>query len=338
MPLISDISQKNKLKKYNINIKTKYIVGNNILERNTDDSHNDDIEKGIRCLKEYYLKDKLLHSERKFDSRIEYTFISKSEENIDYTCPNCGMRSKLKDFIDGCPYCGTYYNIDYTDKDMGGKYHYDRVLRSTTYRLVTAVVDIIISLLLAYLFIKNTSRTFNSYDISKIFIYGGILSLILYYLFYIIDGYIILGPIKSYKDRLNQKQRDFWERTQIDKKVFYNNFNYEVRNMYYSKSDIVDYDVIDFDDFNEYKKEDTLYVKVKAYVRIVRFINGKFVSKFEDEEYVFKKNNEDTLKLKDGANIIKCHNCGASIDATKGSCEHCGTKIKYLQEWILVEK
>ncbi len=50
------------------------------------------------------------------------------------------------------------------------------------------------------------------------------------------------------------------------------------------------------------------------------------------EEYVFKKNNEDTLKLKDGANIIKCHNCGASIDATKGSCEHCGTKIKYLQE------
>ena len=337
MPLISDISQKNKLKKYNINIKTKYIVGNSILERNTDDSHNDDIVSGIRCEKEYYLKGKQLHSEKKFDSRIEYTFISQKEENTNYKCPNCGMESKLKDFIDGCPYCGTYYNIDYTDKDMGGKYHYDRVLRNTTYRLVTAVVDIIISLLLAYLFIKATSRTFNSYDISKIFIYGGILSLILYYLFYIIDGYIILGPIKRYKDNQNKKQREFWERTKIDKKVFYNNFNYEVRNMYYSKSDIVDYDVIDFDDFKEFKKDDTLYVKVKAYVRIVRFINNKFVSKFEDEEYTFKKNNEDTLKLKDGANIIKCHNCGASIDATKGSCEHCGTKIKYLQEWILVD-
>lgn len=337
MPLISDISQKNKLKKYNINIKTKYIVGNSILERNTDDSHNDDIASGIRCEKEYYLKGKQLHSEKKFDSRIEYTFISQKEENTNYKCPNCGMESKLKDFIDGCPYCGTYYNIDYTDKDMGGKYHYDRVLRNTTYRLVTAVVDIIISLLLAYLFIKTTSRTFNSYDISKIFIYGGILSLILYYLFYIIDGYIILGPIKRYKDNQNKKQREFWDRTKIDKKVFYNNFNYEVRNMYYSKSDIVDYDVIDFDDFKEYKKDESLYVKVKAYVRIVRFINNKFVSKFEDEEYTFKKNNEDTLKLKDGANIIKCHNCGASIDATKGSCEHCGTKIKYLQEWILVD-
>ena len=337
MPLISDISQKNKLKKYNINIKTKYIVGNSILERNTDDSHNDDIASGIRCEKEYYLKGKQLHSEKKFDSRIEYTFISQKEENTNYKCPNCGMESKLKDFIDGCPYCGTYYNIDYTDKDMGGKYHYDRVLRNTTYRLVTAVVDIIISLLLAYLFIKTTSRTFNSYDISKIFIYGGILSLILYYLFYIIDGYIILGPIKTYKDNQNKKQREFWDRTKIDKKVFYNNFNYEVRNMYYSKSDIVDYDVIDFDDFKEYKKDESFYVKVKAYVRIVRFINNRFVSKFEDEEYTFKKNNEGTLKLKDGANIIKCHNCGASIDATKGSCEHCGTKIKYLQEWILVD-
>ena len=48
MPLVSDNFQKEKLKKYNINIKTKYIVGNQILEKNTDDSYNDDIKKGIR--------------------------------------------------------------------------------------------------------------------------------------------------------------------------------------------------------------------------------------------------------------------------------------------------
>jgi len=33
--------------------------------------------------------------------------------------------------------------------------------------------------------------------------------------------------------------------------------------------------------------------------------------------------------------MIKCHNCGASIDATKGACNYCHTEIKYLQEWIL---
>ena len=235
MSLISEDTQYNKLRKLHINIKTKYITGNKILERNTDNSYNDDILDGIRCKKEYYLNDKLVHTENKFDSRITYTFISKEMENKDYKCPNCGMSGKLHDFLDGCPYCKTYYNIDYTDKELGSKYHYDRVLRNTKYRIFTGIIDIIMSLFLTYLYIINTSRTFNSYDISKIFIYGFILSLILYYFFYIIDAYIILGPIKRYKDKQNQKQIDFWKSTKINKKNFFNNYNYEVRYIF-SKS------------------------------------------------------------------------------------------------------
>lgn len=335
MPLISEISQNNKLKKYNINIKTKYIVGNKILEKNTNNSYNDDIKKGIRCEKQYFINNELKHLEKIFDSRIEYTFISNEQENIDYTCPNCGMHSKLKDFVDGCPYCRTYYNIDYIEKDMGSKYHYDRVLRNKTYRIITAIIDIIISLILSFIFIKLTSRTFNSFDVAKIFIYGIILALILYYFFYIIDGYIILGPIKKYKDKQNQKQIDFWNRTKIDKKKFFNNMNYEVRNKYYETSNIVDFDIIDFDEFSEYTKDNILYVKVKAYIRIVYYENGKFHSKFINDTYTLKKLNSDILELEPGANIIKCHNCGASIDATKGECEYCHTKIKYLQEWVL---
>ena len=337
MSLISEDTQYNKLRKLHINIKTKYITGNKILERNTDNSYNDDILDGIRCKKEYYLNDKLVHTENKFDSRITYTFISKEMENKDYKCPNCGMSGKLHDFLDGCPYCKTYYNIDYTDKELGSKYHYDRVLRNTKYRIFTGIIDIIISLFLTYLYIINTSRTFNSYDISKIFIYGFILSLILYYFFYIIDAYIILGPIKRYKDKQNQKQIDFWKNTKINKKNFFNNYNYEVRNKYYSKSNIIDYDVIDFDDFKSYKKNNDLYIDIDAYVRIVYFDNGKITSKYLEEKYTFKKISNDVLDLKDGANIIKCHNCGASIDAKKGECKFCHTKIKYLQEWIIIE-
>ena len=54
MSLVSDNFHEKILKKYNINIKTKYIVDNNILERNTDNSINDDILNGIRCKIEYY--------------------------------------------------------------------------------------------------------------------------------------------------------------------------------------------------------------------------------------------------------------------------------------------
>lgn len=335
MPLISDNIQNKKLKNLNINIKTKYIVGNEILERNSDDSYNDDIMNGIICEKQYYLNNKLINSEKQFDSRIEYTFISKNQENTDYTCPNCGRHSKLHDFIDGCPFCKTYYNLDYTDKNLGGKYHYDRVIRSTKYRIITAAFDVIISLVCSYLFIKYTSRTFNSYDISKIFIYGIILSLILYYFFYIIDGYIILGPIKKYKDKQNEKQIDFWNRTKIDKKKFFNNLNYEIRNKYYNISDVIDYDIIDFDEFNDYVVDNNLNVKVKAYVRIVKCNNDRVSSTYIVDTYNMKKINSEVLEIKDGANIIKCCNCGVSVDATKGMCEYCHTTIKPLQEWIM---
>ena len=338
MPLISDNYQQKKLNNYKINIKTKYIVGNEILERNTDNSKNDDIENGIRCKKEYYQNGTLLHTESLFDSRIEYTFISKTMEEKEQTCPNCGMHSKLKDFIDGCPYCHTYYNIDYTNKDLGSKYHYDQVLRSNTYRIVTAIVDILVSLLLSYLFIKYTSRTFNSYDISKIFIYGLILSLVLYYFFYILDAYLVLSPIREYKERENEKQQAFWEQTKIDKKKFYNNLNYEVRKYYYSKEDIIDYDVLDYLKFKNYTKNNQLYVEVTAEVRLVYYKNKKITSKIKKDKYLLRQHNNGVESLKEGSNIIKCHNCGASIDITQEECSYCHTKTKYFQEWILENK
>lgn len=335
MGLISEKSQKDKLKKLNINIKTKYIVDNTILERNTDDSHNDDITLGVRTEKEYYLNNILMKKESEFDTRIEYTYISKEMENTDYSCPNCGMNSKLKDFKDGCPYCGSYYNIDYTDKELGSKNHYDRVLRSNKYRIITGIIDIIISLILAFIFIKTTSRTFNNIDIIKVFIYGFILSLILYYLFYILDAYIVLGPIKRYKDRLNQKQIDFWNKTNLDKKSFFNNLNYEIRNYYYSKDNIIDYDILDYIDFNYYKKDKKEYIDVKIELRLMLYELGTIKHKYITDTFTLMKNINGKVELKDGTNHIKCHNCGASIDITEGHCSYCHSEIKYFQDWIL---
>ena len=52
--MLTDKYHKKKLNDAGINFKTKYIVGNKILERNTDNSVNDDIKNGIRCEKTYY--------------------------------------------------------------------------------------------------------------------------------------------------------------------------------------------------------------------------------------------------------------------------------------------
>ncbi len=338
MALISETYQKEKLKRYGINIRTKYIVGNKILERNTNNSVNDNIERGIRCQKEYYIDNKLAHKEKLFDSRIEYTYIMDNNINEEYECPNCGMKSPLKDFIDGCSYCKTYYNMDYSEKDLGSKYHYDRVLKSNIYRVITLIVDIIISIIISFIFIKLTSRTFNNYDIIKIFIYGIILSLILYYFFYIADAYIILSPIKKFKDKENKKQIEFWKRTKINKKTFFNNLNYEIRKKYYSKENIIDYDILDYTNFKDYEVNGVLYVDVTADLRIVTYENKKLKSKIITQTYTMKQNKNTLLNLGTKENIIRCANCGASIDVTKGKCEYCHSEIKYLQEWILEEK
>lgn len=338
MALISETYQKEKLKRYGINIRTKYIVGNKILERNTNDSVNDNIERGIRCQKEYYIDNKLAHKEKLFDSRIEYTYIMDNNINEEHECPNCGMKSPLKDFIDGCPYCKTYYNMDYSEKDLGSKYHYDRVLKSNIYRVITLIVDIIISIIISFIFIKLTSRTFNNYDIIKIFIYGIILSLILYYFFYIADAYIILSPIKKFKDKENKKQIEFWQRTKINKKTFFNNLNYEIRKKYYSKENIIDYDILDYTNFKDYEVNGVLYIDVTADLRIVTYENKKLKSKIITQTYTMQQNKNTLLNLGTKENIIRCANCGASIDVTKGKCEYCHSEIKYLQEWILEEK
>lgn len=336
MPLISDNFHLKKLENNGINIKTKYIVGTSILERNTNNSYNDNIVNGIRCEKQYFLNDKMVYIEKEFDTRIEYSFIY--NENDEYTCPNCGMHSILKSFVEGCPYCGTYYNIDYVDKDLGIKYHYDRVLKNKIYRVITGIIDLFFSIFLSYFFIKSTSRTFNSYDISKVFIYGLVFSFVLYYFFYIVDAYIVLGPIKKYKDRQNKRQMEFWDESKIDKKGFFNNLNYEVRKYYYSNCNIIDFDVIDYISFKSYKKNNDLFIDVKANVRIVYFDKNKIYSKNSIEIYTLKKYDRELFKLNPGVNIIQCINCGASIDINAGMCSHCNTKINYFQEWILVRK
>ena len=188
---------------------------------------------------------------------------------------------------------------------------------------------------LSYLFISGTSRTFNSYDIGKIFIYGFILSLVLYYFFYLIDAYFVLGPIRSYKNKLNNKQKEFWYNSKIDKTMFYNNLNYELRKYYYNNEDVIDYDILDYIDFNSYEVDGIKYVKVVCDVRIISYINNKIISKYERETYVMMHNSASTLELKDGVNFIRCHNCGASINVMDGRCEFCDTDINPLQEWVL---
>ena len=143
---VYDKAHYNRLNEYNVKIKTTYKDDKSL--HVVDDNTKNDIVDGIRLEKEYYKDNKLVYKIKDFDPRIKYTFVTNNEDDKIIKCPNCGMSDIGKNFKEGCPYCGTYYNVDYENKSLGAKYHYDRAIKESKYLFITFVVDLIMSFLI----------------------------------------------------------------------------------------------------------------------------------------------------------------------------------------------
>lgn len=338
MARITDQEHYKRLSDLGIVLKTNYLDQGSIHSISTDGTFNDNIKSGIRVEKDYIKNNKIIYKTTDFDSRIEYSYIKSEEESKEITCPNCGNPGHVSDFVDGCPYCGTYYNINYKHKELGSKKNYDQILKSNTYRVITFIIDVIFSMLIVYLYIKLTGRTFNQYDVFKIIIGGIVLSLIFYFLFYSLDAYIVLLPIKIYKSIQNKSQIAFWKDTQLDKNKFYNNLNYELKKYFYSdqNKDVIDYDILDYIKFESIKETDDFIVNVTLNIRIIRYKDSVLLPCNNTMVVTLKKSSKQ-FSLSEGENIISCPNCGASIDANKNKCEYCGYLYNYVQEWYLID-
>lgn len=347
MSIVSENYHENRLKEKGINIKTKYQQNSQILERNTDvNTTNEDVKNGIILNKTYIKNGKVLLVEKEFNPRILYTFLITNDLSKEVKCPNCGYIAKAKEFISGCPYCRTHYNIDYSDKNLGSRYHYDRIINNNIYLVLTFVLDLICSMLISFAYFINTGRTFTIFDIVKALGLGGILALLLYYIFYIADAYIITLPVKIIKDAENKKKAKFWQdmlQKNISKETFFNNLNMELQNYYYNKEreenkDIIDYDILEYNSYNYFfDNNKRINIKVNIEVREITLKNEKIFSNKIKREFTLRRNEIKQDKLNPGINIVMCHNCGASLDITKDRCEYCGEKINYMQSWYIVK-
>ena len=333
--MIVEKAQEKRLKKFGLNIKTKYKVDNQVLERNTDHSKVDTIHNGIILEKGYY-KGVLLKKENLFDSRMTYTYeVGKRK----FTCKNCGMTSTEEN--DECPYCHTNFNMDYDQKELGSKHYFDLTVKNKSYITKTFIISFLVSLVISILLILPNSRTFYVFDVLKILGAALLGSLILFYFFYYLDAYILLPSLKAKKERQNHLQQEFWNRMKeknIDKIKFFNNLNYELREYYYSdlNKDVIDFDILDYNSFKDIEENNDLFVEVNLDIRIIHYNNNKITSKLESKSYKLKHIKEFE-ELSSSVNQISCPSCGASIDVTKDKCEYCGRKINYYQEWYLMK-
>ena len=343
MEKITEISQSKRLKEFGINIKTKYRTRQGLRERNSDQSLNQNVSGGIRVEKKYYRNGAVIHRTRSFDSRILYTFVADDSEQEEFVCPNCGAVCRSGEAEDGCPYCGTHWNLDYSHRDMGSKYTYDRTMHDNRYLKITLGIDLVISFLVAFHYIVTTSRTFYAYDVLKILLYGLTLAAMLFYVFYYMDALVVLLPIKWYKDRLNGLQREFWKRMEalgIEKEKFYNNFNYEISQYYFrSREDVIDYDILDYNTLEDFQEDGRLQVRVNATIRVLTFLPrvNRIRERTKKQDFLLAYQGPARNHLKGGMNRMVCRGCGASIDATADACPYCGTRYGSFQEWFLVD-
>ena len=343
MSLISERNHETKLSEKNINIRTLYSDGNKMYEKNTDNSRNDELPKGIRVEKDYFINNKLVKKLYGFDPRIEYSFINSQAIGTKYDCPNCRMISNITEKIERCPFCDSYFNLDYKNKNMGSKNTYDLAIVSKKYIIVALITAVIISCFLSFLYFYKTGRTYNIYDIGKTAAIGLACAGVLFFAFYLIDSLIILLPIKIKKDKINKSDAKVWkdlDDRQVSYITFYNNLHYELDKYYYTDNDsnIIDYDIIDYFDFKLVEDASNLYLTMDIVIREVTFEKNKIKKKTIIKKATFKKNNKPVVKTDDGEiHTINCHNCGASIDVTSEKCNFCDTPNNYNQEWYLTK-
>ena len=93
--MITEKKHEERLKSFGLNIKTKYKSLNNVLERNTDGSKNDNVPEGVILSKQYFYRGQVIHKENIFDSRIIYKF-EFNHGDKEQKCPNCGSPIVIK--------------------------------------------------------------------------------------------------------------------------------------------------------------------------------------------------------------------------------------------------
>lgn len=345
MAVITERPREKRLGKYKVNIRTEFFDSGKKKVRNTDGSQNDDIDNGIILTKSYYSGGTLLYKETDFSPALHYSYVRGTDPGKKYVCPNCGASGKGEEFSYGCPYCGTYYNTDYIRKQLAGQYHGNYLTNNKKKLAAAAAVISLLCIGAAVLFCRVSGRTFTVFDVLKGVLIGLIASVFLFLVF-LAASYIRTSAEERRKyERQERLLTDF--KAELAKigmtfSQFFNNLNSELASYFFDENgenkNVIDYDALEYDDFfAETDANGRWSCRLTMTARLISFENGRIASKRKILHLTLQKTEEEHSELHGGVNIIKCRGCGASVNAEKGCCEYCGTKIKFMQKLYLTK-
>lgn len=303
----------------------KNVKENTIYIRTSDGKECDAFTKCPKIERNYYLNGKLLHRETDFDQHVLYSY--NTTKNSVEKCTECGYEASSKEFYDGCPYCGSQFNVEYTSssRHTSGKV---KNMFMDKYDIFLIIGVIIISIPIMYMIAKSEAEGVNVTTLFKSYITTFITLIVTIYPMYFFIKMMITKDFPHSPIRINGKL--------ISNMSLLRDLQSELKKYYYYKNpkyyDLIDYDIIEYtdfnvDDYNMYAKIN-FKIKIKQYYLVDNQINSEIVKK----DLVMKQNLLSRDKEK---RMNKCPKCGASVDGLSDRCSYCKQKLPHLKDWII---
>lgn len=325
-----------------------------------------------RWEKMFYKDKKKVHSSKQnstFYQIITDKRDSHAVEEDSYTCPNCGAISKVRELIDGCSYCGTFFKMEdlfpkvtnfFFIEDISGT---DKEVNGDIAK--TVVPCMLISMIcLTYVYSNQNDNGLLMNLIPGVIagaILGGVLG---YFLWAILKiGYIfaqagksasmvvnVSGSAKSFEAKMKKYSPEFSYEyftskvISMLKMIIFSKDPQELpiyegdatKDMF---SDILDSSYTGALALKKFQiQDDYCYVTVDAYMEDI-YDGSKIRKKRDIFRVVLRKNITTPIQLNYSIKKINCKSCGASFDATKQkNCPSCDSLYEIADEdWVIVQ-
>ena len=296
-----------------------------IKKRSSDGECFDIVNDGYKLRKEFYLKDKLVFTQTDYDKKVKYNLLLK-KVNKKVECPNCGYQGPLEEFFDGCKYCGTDFNTNLTNNNVGLTY-YIKMLSTKKFLLMVVLIAAILSMIFSFLTTEVDDV------ITKIFY--GIVGIVPFWFISYILCLIVCLPymVKGLTNNQFKVSKEITSGNIDIKKIVKCLFGELNHYLYSTDADLIDYDIYKVRRMTDERIGHDLYINVAITLRKYYLKDNEIIVNTEYVTVRLEKNKY--MRLYNTHTVIKCNSCGHSIDISKDECDFCHTKNPRIAYWII---
>lgn len=299
------------------------------------------------------------------EREISHVNLLKSEVNGDMApCPNCGHLGRISDYIDGCDYCDSKFQVsDFEAKVSGFALEEDveKKARKTYSRALGGLgvftLGIIIVMVLAFVLMIGLLLTGQNgmgvmYPLLTYLMSVDLLPIVFHSLFALGIIYLAAGGVlmRIMKKQIMGEAVIKAVLPEFSAYDFYQNLEYQLRAIHLSDTpeqvrsfgncslgqavagygDVVDCSLCRLKFCEITETSEGYRIRVSARMKLFRLLYGKIRTRYEQLELVLEGRREILQNNYYAIREYKCPGCGGSVDMLQGGvCGYCGTRLDY---------